>query len=131
MTSLLDVPHSPSEAALETGLDGSSLEGRIPFAFSRSRLGQVLRRLGVGHAVHRSCRGSAAVSTATRCNGNRLRPNAAPGSCRTHELPTAHEPEPLGSVWVKLADCSKRGMSGLCAPVVCQASGIPNRSLSA
>jgi hypothetical protein len=65
MTSLLDVPHSPSEAALEAGLDGSSLESRIPFAFSRARLGQVLRRLGVGNAVHRSCRGWAAVSTAT------------------------------------------------------------------
>jgi len=66
MTSLLDVPHSPSEAALETGLDGSSLEGRIPFAFSRARLGQVLRRLGVGYAVRRSCRGWAAVSTGSR-----------------------------------------------------------------
>jgi hypothetical protein len=63
MTSLLDVPDSPSEVALETGLDGSSLEGRIPFAFSRARLGQGLRRLGVGNAVHRSCRGRAAVST--------------------------------------------------------------------
>jgi hypothetical protein len=75
MTSLLDVPHSPSEAALETGLDGSSLEGRIPFAFSRARLGQVLRRLGVGHAVHRSCRGRAAVSNATAVQ---RRPTAPP-----------------------------------------------------
>jgi hypothetical protein len=43
MTSLLDMPRSPSKPALETGLDDSNLEGRIPFVFTSARLGQALK----------------------------------------------------------------------------------------
>jgi hypothetical protein len=48
---LLDVPGSPSDAALEQVCMGKDLEGRFPFAVSRSRLGRVLRGWAPADAV--------------------------------------------------------------------------------